>query len=291
MIKPEVSLVCVTMNRASLLKKCLDSCISQTLQPREIIVVDNASSDDTVPMLQRDYPGVHLIRLHRNIGFFPALNIAIANTSGDLIFTIDDDAYFQEQSALKKMAHPFKVEPELQIATCNIEGPSEAPPLVEDSYVHGFKTGFALIRASVFRETIGFYPDLFFRSGGEAYLATKVWDSGGRVKQLATVRMYHHQAIEGRITRDWLFYGTRSQVLLVFMREHWIVLPARLFSKFAKGLIHVVRKRASLLTWLHAWLSAFLYLPEALRNRDAVSYKTARLLTSLRKDPSTDPPL
>lgn len=290
MNKSDLSLVCVTMNRAPLLKECIESCLSQTLEPKEIIVVDNASRDDTVQMLQRDFPGIRLIRLHRNIGFFPALNIAIANASGDLIFTIDDDAFFLGRSTLEAMAHAFDMEPELQIATCNIEGPYEASPVVEDSYVHGFKTGFSLIRSSVFRETIGFYPDLFFRSAGEAYLATKVWDSGGRVKQLANVRMYHRQAMEGRIERDWLFYGTRSQVLLVIMREHWLILPFRLFSKFGNGLIHVVKNRASIITWFHAWLSALFYLPEAIRERKAVSLRTARLLAFLRKSPTAEIP-
>lgn len=290
MKRSNVSLVCVTKNRANLLRECLNSCFEQTLQPKEVLVVDNASSDDTVSMLREYFPNVRLIRLHRNIGFFPALNIAIANTSGELVFTIDDDAYFLERSALETMVGALEEEQELQIATCNIEGPREASPLSEDSYVHGFKTGFSLIRASVFREKIGFYPDLFFRSAGETYLATKVWDTGGRVKQLANVRMYHHLAMEGRINRDWLFYGTRSQVLLVVMRQHWLLLPLRLISKFAKGLIFVIRKRASLATWLHAWLSAFIHLPEALRYRQPISWRTERLLASLRRNPTAFPP-
>jgi len=290
MTMPSISLVCVTFNRAEYLKECLSSVFEQTLRPCEIIVVDNASADETVSMLQENFPSVRLIKMHRNIGFFPALNIAIANTQGDLIFTIDDDAYFLDCNVLEVMAQAFDSESDLKILTCNIEGEREEKPLEKDSYVHCFKTGFSMIRASIFRDQIGYYPDIFFRSAGEGFLAAKVWDDGGRVKQLSQVRMYHHLAMQGRITRDWLFYGTRSQVLLVIMRNHWLIIPARLSAKFVRGFIFVLRKRGAILTWLSAWLSALFHLRDALRQRHPISLETERLLSRLKSMPMVDPP-
>lgn len=286
MSRQRVSVVCVTRNRAEFLRECLNSCINQSVAPIEIIVVDNASSDETRGLLDREFPEVVVIRMHRNIGFFPALNIAIANTIGELILTIDDDARFCQNDGIKRMMELMEREPETDIVTCNIEGPFEESPLLHDSYVHAFKTGFSMIRSSVFKESVGYYPDIFFRSAGETYIASKVWDQGRRVKQLVEVTMYHHRTSKGRVDRDWMFHGTRSQILVVFMRSPLLLVPVRLSSKLLNGFFHVLKRPRLFLWWLHGWGSAITKIPEALRYRAPVSMATERLLNELKRSPT-----
>ena len=88
-----VSVIIPTCNRARLLPRCLDSVLSQELQPLEIIVVDDGSTDSTRDLVRRDYPGVTLIP-QENTGVSAARNAGIGAAGGDwLAFLDSDDAW------------------------------------------------------------------------------------------------------------------------------------------------------------------------------------------------------
>ena len=88
-----VSVIIPTYNRAHLLPRCLDSVISQDLQPLEIIVVDDGSTDSTRDLIRRNYPGVKLIS-RENKGVSAARNAGIGAANGDwLAFLDSDDAW------------------------------------------------------------------------------------------------------------------------------------------------------------------------------------------------------
>ncbi|MBN1510497.1 MAG: glycosyltransferase family 2 protein, partial [Phycisphaerae bacterium] len=194
---PLVSVVCVTHNRRDLVLRCLDSCAAQDYPRMETIVVVNGCTDDTAEAIAKQHPGARLLETAQNIGFFPALNLAIRNAQGEYVLTLDDDAHLLGTDAVAQFVAAFVREPELGAATCNIEGPAEEPPVAADRYVATFKTGFTMMPRKVFTEWVGYYPDLFFRSGGEYYLCTALWDGGRRVKQLSGIRMRHDRAMTG----------------------------------------------------------------------------------------------
>ncbi len=100
----QISVIIPTHNRASILARALDSVLAQTLQPREIIVVDDGSEDDTTTLLARDYPACRY--LHQpNRGVSSARNLGIANAKGDWIALLDsDDAWLPEKLALQAKA-------------------------------------------------------------------------------------------------------------------------------------------------------------------------------------------
>ncbi len=60
---PRVSVIIPNWNGARYLVTCLDSLRRQTYTDFETIVVDNASQDESVALIERDYPEVRLIRL------------------------------------------------------------------------------------------------------------------------------------------------------------------------------------------------------------------------------------
>lgn len=278
---PKVSFLCITRNRRDLAIRCLESCAAQQYAPCEIVVVDNDSTDGTYEAIRERFPGAKLLRTHRNIGFFPALNIAIANSSGDLLMTVDDDAFFQDNDAIEKMVNAFSVDPELGGVTCNIEGPFELPLVDSDRDVSGFKTGFAMLPRKVFTDWVGYYPDVFFRSAGEQYVCVALWDQGKRFRKLADVVMYHDQAMQGRSTWDWAYYGLRSQILVSFMRDPWYLIPPRLTHKLVKGFVHAVKKK-DLRPWLAGWATVWFYVPSAWAIRKPISWKTQRQLWRIR---------
>jgi GT2 family glycosyltransferase len=264
--------------------ECLQSCVEQDYHNLEVIVVDNASTDGTAAAIRSILPSVKLIRTHENIGFFPALNIALANASGEHVFTIDDDARMLEPDGIRRMREAFTRWPNLGAVTCNIEGPFEEPAALKDRYVHTFKTGFTMVPRAVFTDWVGYYPDRFFRSGGERYIATALASKKHPVLQLASVRMHHARTGQGRSSWDWAFYGHRSQILVCLMRDPWYVVPCRLAGKFIKGLVHSLRK-GSVTPWAAAWCNVWLQLPYAWKYRHAMSWAAYRDLMRLQRNP------
>jgi N-acetylglucosaminyl-diphospho-decaprenol L-rhamnosyltransferase len=88
-----VSAVIVNWNTADLLEGCLRSIASEaTGFEVETIVVDNASSDGSVAMLERDWPEVKVLVNPTNVGYQRANNQALAVAGGELLLLINADA-------------------------------------------------------------------------------------------------------------------------------------------------------------------------------------------------------
>jgi Glycosyl transferase family 2 len=85
------TVVICTHNRATLLRRAIESCIAQT-EPCETVVVDDCSPDDTAEVVSR-FPQVVYIRNPGNLGHSRTANIGIARASGTWIKHLDDDDY------------------------------------------------------------------------------------------------------------------------------------------------------------------------------------------------------
>ena len=59
----------------------------------EIVVVDNCSTDGTPQMIENEFPYVRLVRLPYNFGAISARNIAVKNTCGEILISVDDDSF------------------------------------------------------------------------------------------------------------------------------------------------------------------------------------------------------
>jgi len=277
---PEIAILCVTHGRPALAAKCLASCAAQRHPSFEIVVIVNPVDAETEAAVRASAPAARIIRTHRNIGFFPALNLALANTDAAYVMIVDDDAWFLADDALDALVGEFKRSPELGAVTCNLEGPTETPINGGDRYIRAFTTGFTMMPRKVATEWVGYFPDLFFRSAGETFLCTKLWEQQRPVKRVEGVRMYHALAKQGRSSSDWLFHGLRSQLLCAVIREPASYLVPVLASKFFKSLAHYIR-RGAFVIWLRAWLSFLALIPAALRLRAPISRQTRRLLRRL----------
>lgn len=91
---PSISVVIPTHNRCHTLARALDSVIAQSVQPIEIIVIDDGSTDDTSALLKSSYPQVKNYR-QSNHGVSHARNRGIESSSGEWIALLDsDDAWY-----------------------------------------------------------------------------------------------------------------------------------------------------------------------------------------------------
>ena len=92
-----VTAVIVTYNRSKDLIRCLTSVKSGSVTPDSIVVVNNASTDDTKEVVSKNFPEVILINLEKNTGgsggFYEGLLYAHKNLKSDYYWLMDDDGY------------------------------------------------------------------------------------------------------------------------------------------------------------------------------------------------------
>jgi GT2 family glycosyltransferase len=97
---PTVSVIICTYNRAALLRECLTSIIrTSDMRASEIIVVDNASVDDTAATVRREFPTVRLLVQNENVGFCVANNIGVAASSAPYVMLLNSDAILLSDAA------------------------------------------------------------------------------------------------------------------------------------------------------------------------------------------------
>jgi GT2 family glycosyltransferase len=92
----KTSVVILTYNSTKYIKSCLDSVFSQDHTHFEVIVVDNASNDDTIGFIKANYPQVVLIENKNNYGACKARNQGISVAGGKWILTLDCDIILQK---------------------------------------------------------------------------------------------------------------------------------------------------------------------------------------------------
>jgi GT2 family glycosyltransferase len=86
-----VSIIIPNWNGAAHLPVCLNALRAQTFRDFEVIVADNASTDDSLALLARDYPEARAIRLDRNLGFTGACNAGLRAARGEILILLNND--------------------------------------------------------------------------------------------------------------------------------------------------------------------------------------------------------
>ncbi|MBI3621652.1 MAG: glycosyltransferase family 2 protein, partial [Nitrospirae bacterium] len=94
-----VSIVVINWNSGRYLADCVPSILAQTLPPREVVVVDNASTDDSVAVGRQAFEAngrgascrVEWIMNGHNAGFSRAANQGIAASTGDWVLVLNPD--------------------------------------------------------------------------------------------------------------------------------------------------------------------------------------------------------
>ncbi len=88
---PRISIIIPAYNRADVLPRAINSVLSQTFTDYEIIVVDDASTDETSAVARNFNGPVHVIRHEVNRGPAAARNTGIEATSGAYVAFLDSD--------------------------------------------------------------------------------------------------------------------------------------------------------------------------------------------------------
>lgn len=88
---PRVSVIIPNWNGANLLPTCLRALTRQTFRAFEIVVVDNASRDESRELVARDFPNVRVLALNENRFFAGAVNEGIRQTASEIVALLNND--------------------------------------------------------------------------------------------------------------------------------------------------------------------------------------------------------
>src|ERR1700752_3410510 len=86
----DVSVVVVTFQSRDVVGACLESLHEPS--PAAIVVVDNASDDETVAFVRERFPSVRVLELERNLGFGAAANAGVAAVETSYVLVLNPDA-------------------------------------------------------------------------------------------------------------------------------------------------------------------------------------------------------
>lgn len=106
-MKDLVSVIIVNWNGKRWLEKCLDSLRVQTYKNFEVIFVDNASTDDSIELVERNYPEIIVVKSDKNRGFAGGNNLGLSYSAGEYIMLLNSDTWMQS-NFLEELLFSFK---------------------------------------------------------------------------------------------------------------------------------------------------------------------------------------
>lgn len=121
----EVSIIIVSYNTEDFVKKCLDSIFKSKLKDveYEIILIDNASSDNTIKEIKEKFPEVKLIENRENFGFSRACNQGVKISRGKFILFLNPDTELEEKT-ISYMIEFMNSHKSVGASTCFVRLPS-----------------------------------------------------------------------------------------------------------------------------------------------------------------------
>ena len=97
---PEISVIIPVCNSEKHLKRSVDSIFNQDYQDFEIVIVDDASTDQTIEIVKQYYASakVRMVQHPGNLGAGPARNTGIEHARGSYLFFVDSDDWIEPQA-------------------------------------------------------------------------------------------------------------------------------------------------------------------------------------------------
>ena len=220
---PRFSIVIVNWNTRDLTIAAIASVYAVDDRYVEIIVVDNASQDDSAEAIRRQFPNVVLIQNDENLGFSKANNIGIRKARGEFIVLLNSDAEIKSKDALNKLEHTFRANKDVGILGGKLFRPNGSLESLGRSfltlkelvkmqlffrmafpknrkaehykliYVDYVAVAFLAVRKTVIEE-IGLLNEAFFMYGEDMEWCARAHDYGWRIAVMPEVEVMHHHA-------------------------------------------------------------------------------------------------
>jgi GT2 family glycosyltransferase len=289
--------IIVTYNGMTWLEKCLGSLV-QSNWPVTVLVVDNRSSDATIPFIRENFPQVRLIGVERNLGFGQANNIGLRiameegaahifllnqdawvekNTIADLVKTQRENPQFGllsplhlngDGTALDDYFAGYLLDSDVKewVSSCLLGQTLTGPPVVNTSFVNAAAW---MISAACLRKTGGFDP-IFFHYGEDLNYSQRVLYHRFFIGIHMGARIFHDR--EQRLARPVTVDAQLKKDRIHFLNQACDIRVNRYRSLILRRAI-----RYSLLTVAH------IFTKEGRRYYFNMAKTTVSLLSSIRK--------
>jgi GT2 family glycosyltransferase len=131
--EPIISVIIVGYNGKPYLKACLESVLDQDLPQAQyqVLYVDNNSSDGSADYVREAYPGVEVIALESNLGYYEAFNRASRQAEGKYLIALPQDT-IAHRKWLSELARVASAEPDVLICLVNTVNPTAPDFRVRD---------------------------------------------------------------------------------------------------------------------------------------------------------------
>ncbi len=301
-MQAKITAIVVTFNGDKWIKICIES-LKKSSYPLSIIVVDNASSDDTVSIVQT-FADVNLILNEDNIGFGRANNIGISaalKSGSDYVMLLNQDAYIK-QNTITELLNCFQNNPDIGIA-CPLQFSENGlsldaiflkyyltpyvPDLICDSILNRLKSHYItnsapaaawLLSLQCVNDIGGFDP-LFFMYCEDDDLCRRARFHGYKISIVPQAHFFHLRGFYDRSPSEPLLRVLRRKTSRI--RSSLIGEIKKLEGNLIKHIYHAIADNflrgislfISYLDWMNflacifASISVIIELPAILRNR------------------------
>jgi GT2 family glycosyltransferase len=243
-VDANISVIVPNWNGRDTLGACLDSLQSQTLK-NHIIVVENASSDDSLEFIRENYPDVEVLNQSKNLGFAGGVNAGIRRAMEldyEFVALFNNDAV-ADKYWLEKLAETLKKSPKTGIATCKLldstgkkidstgdiytvwglpfprgRGEPASDKYDSNEIIFGASGGASLYRTKML-EQIGLFDEDFFAYYEDVDISFRAQLAGWKILYEPDAVAYHQiGATSGKI-KGFATYQTMKNLQLLFFKN------------------------------------------------------------------------
>ncbi len=243
MTEPSVSIVIVNFNGVKHLDDCLRSIQEIAYENYETILVDNASSDNSIEYVKNNFPFVRIVPLDKNYGFAEGSNIGACNAKGEFIVFLNNDTMVKKQWLTELVKGVTRDD---SIATCGskmffyggnvINHAGAALTFLGNGYDIGFGQkdsadfdiekavgstcgGSMIIRKKIFDQLGGFDPD-HFACAEDVDLCYRAWIYGFKNVYVPASIVYHkYGGTLGKRQSAWRVYVCQKNRLVNMLKN------------------------------------------------------------------------
>lgn len=270
-ILPLVSVVIVNYNRKNDLREALNSIYKQDYKNIEIIVVDNASSDYSVEMLNNEFSNVRTIRLEENTGM-DGYSLACRNSKGEFIFQMDNDSLMPDSNIISSIVKIFQTEPNnLAVIATRVEeyreGIHSIPELRKKTNQNGpintfgYHAGGVGFRKALMDKTTYYNRDIFLY-GAELFVQMQVLAAGFKISYHPEILMLHKSSQVAR-SGFGVYYEVRNRYWFMRYFGNFFQQIRYIPSMLLHDLVYGIHRR-SINTTIKGIKDGFKKLPDSL---------------------------
>jgi GT2 family glycosyltransferase len=235
--KIEVSVIIVSYNTADWIRICLNSIAADHDCSKEVFVIDNASIDDSVALLKKNYPWVHLLANKENRGFAAANNQVLSRCQGKFIFFLNPDTKV-EHGSLRTLISFMEANPFVGLAGSRLVFPdgkfqeSVSYRYPGQSYTTSELTGLKgsiawvlgasmIARTEILRKAGGFDED-FFLYGEEQDLCLRIRKTGYEIGYCPEAGVVHLGGYSERTSSSLELWTKKTRAEYHFYKKHYL---------------------------------------------------------------------